>query len=132
MEIFLHGVLTKVVNLAIVVFEFMGVAVIIVAGVIGVISYIRRDRFTRLKLAKGMAMGLEFKLGSEILRTVVVRELKEIAIVGAIILLRAALTFLIHWEIKTLEAQMETELEPRRKEIRADTNDVPGKPKIKK
>ena len=31
--------------------------------------------------------------------------------VGAIIVLRAALTFLIHWEIKTEEAQMEQELE---------------------
>ena len=51
-------------------------------------------------LAKGLAMGLEFKLGSEILRTVVVREFSEIATVAAIIALRAALTFLIHWEIK--------------------------------
>ena len=64
-----------------------------------------------MALAKGMAMGLEFKLGSEILRTVVVRQFSEIAIVGAIIVLRAALTFLIHWEIKTEEAQMEQELE---------------------
>ena len=47
-----------------------------------------------------MALGLEFKLGSEILRTVVVRELSEVALVAAIIVLRAALTFLIHWEIK--------------------------------
>ena len=74
MEIFLHEVLAKVVNLAIAVFELMGVGVIIIAGIAGIISYIRRDPLTRLKLAKGMAMGLEFKLGSEILRTVVVRE----------------------------------------------------------
>jgi len=47
-----------------------------------------------------MAMGLEFKLGSEILRTVIVRELSEVALVAAIIAVRAALTFLIHWEIK--------------------------------
>ena len=45
-------------------------------------------------------MGLEFKLGSEILRTVVVRDWKEIGTVAGIIALRAALTFLIHWEIK--------------------------------
>lgn len=51
-------------------------------------------------------MALEFKLGGEILRTVVVRDLKEIALVGAIILLRAALTFLIHWEIKNEEAAL--------------------------
>ena len=50
-----------------------------------------------------MAMGLEFKMGSEILRTVVVREWKEIGLVAGIIALRAALTFLIHWEIKQEE-----------------------------
>ena len=47
------------------------------------------DEDTRITLAKDLAMGLEFKLGSEILRTVVVREWKEISIVAGIILLRA-------------------------------------------
>ena len=47
------------------------------------------DEDTRITLAKGLAMGIEFKLGSEILRTVVVREWKEISIVAGIILLRA-------------------------------------------
>ena len=98
-------------NLSVVLLEFIGVGVIVVAALQGIYNYVRRDPLTRLKLAKGMAMGLEFKLGSEILRTVVVRQFSEIAIVGAIIVLRAALTFLIHWEIKTEEAQMEQELE---------------------
>ncbi len=105
----LHTVLNSIVNLAIIIFEFIGVGVIIVAGLQGIYNYIRRDELTRLKLAKGMAMGLEFKLGSEILRTVVVRDLKEIMIVGCIILLRAALTFLIHWEIKNEKAEIEPE-----------------------
>ncbi len=99
-EVFLR----LIVEVAILMFEYVGVAVLIVSGAQGVWCYVRKDPLTRLKLAKGMAMGLEFKLGSEILRTVVVRELKEIMIVGAIILLRAALTFLIHWEIKNEEA----------------------------
>ena len=47
------------------------------------------DEDTRITLAKGLEMGLEFKLGSEILRTVVVREWKEISIVAGIILVRA-------------------------------------------
>ena len=54
-------------------------------------------------------MALEFKLGGEILRTVVVRDMAEIMQVGAIILLRAALTFLIHWEIKNEAAEIEKE-----------------------
>ncbi|WP_418454596.1 DUF1622 domain-containing protein [Allofournierella sp.] len=126
METILHEVLVEVVNLAIIIFEFMGVAVIIVAGLQGIFNYVRRDPMTRLKLAKGMAMGLEFKLGSEILRTVVVRELSEIAIVGAIILLRAALTFLIHWEIKNEEAQVEQELEEKRAEMDRADEKQPG------
>lgn len=40
----------------------------------------------------------------EVLR--VVREWSELAILGAIIVLRGALTFLIHWEIKTEEANL--------------------------
>ena len=97
----LHGLLASLVDIAILLFEFIGVAVIIGSGLRGIYGYVRRHP---LNLAKGMAMGLEFKLGSEILRTVVVREFKEIFTVAAIILLRAALTFLIHWEIKNEEA----------------------------
>ncbi|MBC8569915.1 DUF1622 domain-containing protein [Zongyangia hominis] len=100
----MHSLLNNIVDVAIVFFEFMGVIVIIVSGIRGIISYVRRDPLTRLNLAKGMAMGLEFKLGSEILRTVVVRQFSEILTVAGIIALRAALTFLIHWEIRNEEA----------------------------
>lgn len=108
---FMEELLNSLVNTAIHLFELVGVVVLIVAGVCGVVNYIRQDPMVRLKLAQGMALCLEFKLGSEILRTVVVRDLKEIAIVGAIIALRAALTFLIHWEIKNEEAEVEAKLE---------------------
>ena len=97
----LHNIVSKIVEYAIILFELTGVIIIIFSGVKAVISYIKKDALTRLKLAQGMATALEFKLGSEILRTVIVRDLSEILIVAAIIALRAALTFLIHWEIKT-------------------------------
>lgn len=107
----LHEWLNILIEGAILLFEFIGVAVIIMAGVRGIIQYIRQDPLTRLNLAKGMAMGLEFKLGSEILRTVVIREMSEILIVASIILLRAALTFLIHWEIKNEKAEHQEGME---------------------
>ena len=103
---YLHTSLEVAVELGIMLFEWVGVAVLLVSGVLGVVHYVKRDPETRLKLAQGLAMALEFKLGGEILRTVVVRDLSEIALVGAIILLRAALTFLIHWEIKNEEAAL--------------------------
>lgn len=100
----LENIVNWLAEYAIVLFEIVGIVTIIAAGIQGVVGLFRRDPLTRLKLAKGMAMALEFKLGGEILRTVVVREFSEIMMVGAIILLRAALTFLIHWEIKNEEA----------------------------
>ena len=39
-------------------------------------------------------------MGAEILKTVIVRSLDEMYILAAIILLRAILAFVIHWEIK--------------------------------
>jgi len=99
----LEWILQYVVDIFIVIFEMIGVGIIIVSGIYGFYSYIFRKPDIRLTLAKGLAMGLEFKLGSEILRTVIVRDWKEIATVAGIIALRAALTFLIHWEIKEEE-----------------------------
>ena len=56
-----------------------------------------------------------------------VREFTEIGLVAAIIVLRAALTFLIHWEIKTEESQMEQELERRQAEIQDITEEAEEK-----
>lgn len=97
--------LEYIVGIAIIIFEFIGVGIIIVSGIKGFCNYVKRNPETKLTLAKGLAMGLEFKLGSEILRTVVVREWTEIAAVAGIIALRAALTFLIHWEIREEEKE---------------------------
>ena len=99
----LDFVLENIVEVAILLFEFIGVGVIIFNGIRGFYLYIKRSPSTGLTLAKGLAMGLEFKLGSEILRTVIVREWTEIGTVAGIVALRAALTFLIHWEIREEE-----------------------------
>ena len=99
-EAYLASFLDACVGIAIHGFELVGVFIIIAAGVKGLVSFARKNPSVRLQLAQGMALGLEFKLGSEILRTVIVRELSEVALVAAIIAVRAALTFLIHWEIK--------------------------------
>jgi uncharacterized membrane protein len=101
----LHHVLNNIVDYAMLLFEFIGVCVLILSGIKGTIDYFRKNPYTRLNLARGMAMGLEFKLGSEILRTVVVRTWQEMILVAGIIVLRAGLTLQIHWGIKNEEAQ---------------------------
>lgn len=103
LEVF-HHVLEIVVEYAIFMFEIVGVLVLIWAGIKGIVNFLKKDPETSLKMAEGMAMALQFKLGGEILRTVVIREVSEIFLVGGIIVLRVALTLLIHWEIKNNKA----------------------------
>lgn len=113
----LHDLLGLVAYAAIILFEFMGVVVIVFAGLKGIYNYMTKNPYTRLNLARGMAMGLEFKLGSEILRTVIVREWVEFLTVAGIIVLRAALTLLIHWEINNEKKEC-VELEHQEQEYR--------------
>lgn len=52
------------------------------------------------ELAFSLALALEYKMGAEILKTVLIRDMQEIWILGAIIILRALLSLLIHFELK--------------------------------
>lgn len=99
-EKLLHGFITFAIHGL----ELMGV-IVVLRGAIGAFynHFVRHAPDIRLTLAQCMALGLEFKLGGEILRTVIARDWNEILTVGAIILLRAALNFLIHREINNMQ-----------------------------
>lgn len=103
----LEEILTYVVQFSVTVLEFFGVFILVYTAVRCFISWTRKDHFVRLDLAQGIALALEFKLGGEVLRTVITRDRDELFILGAIILLRGVLTFLIHWEIKNEEKALE-------------------------
>ena len=90
------------------VIELIGIFVVAVSAVQSFYFYLRslfghRDRNIKLDLANGMATGLEFKVASEILKTVLVRDFNELLILGSVILLRALLALLIHFEMKSSE-----------------------------
>ena len=109
MEHLLHNIelyLVYVVELGTILLELFGVFVLIATAIKSFIRWFRRDVKLRLYLAQGIAISLEFKMGSEVLRTVIVRDWSELGILGAVILLRGLLTFLIHWEIKHEEAAL--------------------------
>ena len=80
--------------------ELFGVIILAFTALKCFLEWLRHDTTVRLDLAQGIAISLEFKMGSEVLRTVIVREWEELGILGAIIILRGLLTLLIQWEIK--------------------------------
>ena len=89
--------------------EMLGIFVLVSTAVRCFYKWLRKEGGVRLTLAQGIALALEFKMGGEVLRTVVVREWAELGILGAIIVLRGLLTFLIHWEIRNEETAIEKE-----------------------
>ena len=52
-----------------------------------------------IALGRTLAFALEFKMGAEIVNTVIIREIKELLVLAIVIALRAVLALLIHWEI---------------------------------
>ena len=103
---FLEDVVKYTAEIGIRLVELAGIMVLLITAVQGIIQYFRHDSSVRLKLAEGIALALEFKLGGEVLRTVIVREWSELLVLGAIIFLHAAMSILIHWEIKMEEKRL--------------------------
>lgn len=101
--------LYRLVQICTMLMELFGISVLVFTAARSFVRWVRRRKGIRLELAQGIALALEFKLGGEVLRTVVVRDWAELGILGATIILRGLLTILIHWEIKDEEKAIERE-----------------------
>ena len=101
----LEHLIEQFLELLIPICELMGISVVAITAVSGFIIYIRslitkQESNVKSKLASGLALSLEFKMAAEILKTVLVRDFSELTVLGAVIFLRALLSFLIHFEMK--------------------------------
>ena len=83
--------------------ELMGIFVVAVSAVRafwnyckGLVTHVPLD--VKFDLANGLATSLEFKMAAEILKTVLVRDLNELVVLGAVV---ALLSLLIHFEMKS-------------------------------
>lgn len=108
-EGFLNGyeeILELIASISIITLELIGILIVIIGAfksiALNASKFIsKHHRNIKIDLANSLALGLEFKMGAEIIKTVLIRDLQELIILAFIIALRAALTVLIHWEIKT-------------------------------
>ncbi len=88
--------------------EFVGILIIIVGStraLVRIVKCLRKKTpfHVVVDLGKALSLALEFKMGAEIIKTVIVHNLEELSILGVVILIRALLAFIIHWEIKAEE-----------------------------
>lgn len=103
----LETILYDIVEISTFLCEIFGVLILVFTVVKGFVEWIKDGKNVRLDLAEGIAMALTFKMGGEVLRTVIVRTWDELGILGAVIVLRGLLTFLIQWEIKNEKQELE-------------------------
>lgn len=98
------------------VLEFIGIIIIIVGSCRALVRLIKcliekKSFHVVIDLGKALSLALELKMGAEIIKTVIIHNLEELAILGIVIIIRALLAFIIHWEIR-----LEEKSEPKNKE----------------
>ena len=111
-----HDVLKSIANISIYTLELIGIAVVIIGAVRAVVQAIRAANHKEsqnlvITLGKHLALALEFKMGAEIIKTVIIENISELLVLAFVIALRAALALLIHWEIKAEKKELSEEME---------------------
>lgn len=90
----------SVVNYSILILEVVGVVILLVYSVRALAAVFKSTHKCKHLLAEGITTALSFLLGGEVLKTIVAPDWKDIGMTCAILLMRAAVTVLLHWEHK--------------------------------
>ena len=97
----IHGFIENILNYAIIAIEIIGALIILYFTVRALISLLRKQHNQcREHLTIGITTGLNFLLASEVLKTIGQASWSDIGMVCAILLMRAGMTLLVHWENK--------------------------------
>lgn len=106
-------ILTIVAEIAANTLELVGILIIIIGSGRALVRLfqclVKKHPFhVVIDLGKALALALEFKMGAEIIKTVIIHSLGELAILGVVIVIRALLAFIIHWEMRLEEKESNT------------------------
>ena len=97
----IHGFIESILDYAIVAIEVIGAIIILFYTVHALICLLQKHHdLCRGFLTTGITTGLNFLLASEVLKTIGEASWSDIGMVCAILLMRAGMTLLVHWEAK--------------------------------
>ena len=115
----MEHILETVIEVIVPVLELMGLFIVAEAALENFLRYLyclftRRKPHVKGALARGMMLGLEFMMVAEILKTIVIRDTKELLIRGGVVVIRAILAIeLGHEEKEEKEEDREEQGEAR-------------------
>lgn len=84
--------------------ELIGIFIICVGAIKSFYEYIKtiknpNKNKIKMDFAEAVALALDYKLASEIIKTVIIKSMSELYVLGAVVALRVVLTVVIQWEI---------------------------------
>jgi uncharacterized membrane protein len=113
--VFSQATIELIVSLMVRIVELAGAAIIFVGAVLAIVRFayralvVRRAQAfvtIRLDLGRFLALGLEFQLAADLLRTAVAPSFAEIGKLAAVAAIRTALNFFLSREIKEERAEL--------------------------
>ena len=101
----LEHIIEFVIGFVVPVLELMGIFIVAEAALVSFLKYLywlftRGRLHIKGRLAVGLLLGLEFMMTAEILKTIVIRDTKELLILGGVVILRGILAFELKQEEK--------------------------------
>lgn len=97
----IHNGFEYILSYGIIAVELIGAVIVFIYTFRALYHLLRHDhKYSQQLLTEGMATGLSFLLGSEVLKTIVAPDWSAIGMTCAILLMRAGMTLLVHWEHK--------------------------------
>lgn len=108
----MHRIVINIASFSMYLLELLSVAIIVYTTIVAFIKLFKKDPYARVYLLHGQSIGLTFKLGAEILRTVTAASLLDIFEVLLLIVIKACMVILIERELKSTNEQENGPQEP--------------------
>ena len=96
----MEEILHAIVRYGILVVEAVGVVVMLVGTFRALVRLFTDRGGSRRIMAEGVTTALSFLLGGELLKTLIAPDWRDLGMTCAILLMRAAMAVLLHWEGK--------------------------------
>lgn len=102
LEVALHNIS----HFSIVALEIVGILMIVYGAIKAFYLFCKSgfdfsDREVVINFGEALSLSLQFNLGAEIIKTITVRDVKELILLAAVVVIRIAITVLIHWEVQS-------------------------------
>lgn len=105
---FIKNILPPIISIC----ELIGIFIVVITVITSFYNYMRGlilhiPSNAKYQLANGLATSLSFKMAAELLKTVIVTSWFEVMMLAAIIVLRAMMAVMLHFETKNGFVQLE-------------------------